>query len=90
MTQLENRTELIGGFQLRPPSPLDARSVCGDCGDLDGEDDGGLRAVIGYLAPQGMEKIRRTATNVMFVPYVTGWDFSRGMVSTRRITGERP
>ena len=45
---------------------------------LDGEDVIDVEPVIGYLH-RGMEKIAESRTNVMFVPYVSRWDYAAGM-----------
>ena len=45
---------------------------------LDGEDVVDCEPVIGYLH-RGMEKIAENRTNVMFVPYVSRWDYAAGM-----------
>ena len=45
---------------------------------LDGEDVIDCEPVIGYLH-RGMEKIAENRTNVMFVPYVSRWDYAAGM-----------
>ena len=45
---------------------------------LDGEDVIDVEPVIGYLH-RGMEKIAENRTNVMFVPYVSRWDYAAGM-----------
>ena len=44
---------------------------------LDGEDVIDCEPVIGYLH-RGMEKIAESRTNVMFVPYVSRWDYAAG------------
>ncbi|CAN5717302.1 NAD(P)H-quinone oxidoreductase subunit H [soil metagenome] len=45
---------------------------------LDGEDVIDVEPVIGYLH-RGMEKIAESRTNVMYVPYVSRWDYAAGM-----------
>lgn len=45
---------------------------------LDGEDVVDCEPVIGYLH-RGMEKIAENRTNIMFVPYVSRWDYAAGM-----------
>ncbi len=45
---------------------------------LDGENVIDVEPVIGYLH-RGMEKIAENRTNVMFVPYVSRWDYAAGM-----------
>ncbi|MEM9245036.1 MAG: NAD(P)H-quinone oxidoreductase subunit H [Cyanobacteria bacterium P01_F01_bin.153] len=45
---------------------------------LDGENVLDCEPVIGYLH-RGMEKIAESRTNVMFVPYVSRWDYAAGM-----------
>ncbi|MEH2377356.1 MAG: NAD(P)H-quinone oxidoreductase subunit H [Nostoc sp.] len=45
---------------------------------LDGEDVLDCEPVIGYLH-RGMEKIAENRTNIMYVPYVSRWDYYGGM-----------
>jgi NAD(P)H-quinone oxidoreductase subunit H len=45
---------------------------------LDGEDVVDCEPVIGYLH-RGMEKIAESRTPVMYVPYVSRWDYAAGM-----------
>lgn len=45
---------------------------------LDGEDVVDCEPVLGYLH-RGMEKIAENCSNVMFVPYVSRWDYFAGM-----------
>ncbi len=45
---------------------------------LDGEDVIDCEPVIGYLH-RGMEKIAENRTNIMFIPYVSRWDYFAGM-----------
>lgn len=45
---------------------------------LDGEDVLDCEPVIGYLH-RGMEKIAENRTNIMYVPYVSRWDYAAGM-----------
>ncbi len=45
---------------------------------LDGEDVMDCEPVIGYLH-RGMEKIAENRTNIMYVPYVSRWDYYGGM-----------
>ena len=45
---------------------------------LDGEDIVDCEPVIGYLH-RGMEKIAESRTPVMFIPYVSRWDYAAGM-----------
>lgn len=45
---------------------------------LDGEDVVDCEPVLGYLH-RGMEKIAENRTNIMFVPYVSRWDYAEGM-----------
>lgn len=45
---------------------------------LDGEDVMDCEPVIGYLH-RGMEKIAESRTNIMYVPYVSRWDYYGGM-----------
>ena len=45
---------------------------------LDGEDLVDCEPVIGYLH-RGMEKIAENRTNIIYVPYVSRWDYAAGM-----------
>ena len=45
---------------------------------LDGEDVVDCEPVIGYLH-RGMEKIAENRTNIMYIPYVSRWDYAAGM-----------
>ncbi|MCM1983473.1 NAD(P)H-quinone oxidoreductase subunit H [Lyngbya confervoides] len=45
---------------------------------LDGENVVDCQPVIGYLH-RGMEKIAENRSNIMFVPYVSRWDYAAGM-----------
>src|SRR6478672_2746839 len=45
---------------------------------LDGEEVVDCEPVIGYLH-RGMEKIAENRTNLMYVPYVSRWDYGAGM-----------
>ena len=45
---------------------------------LDGEDVVDCEPVIGYLH-RGMEKIAENRTSVMYIPYVSRWDYAAGM-----------
>lgn len=45
---------------------------------LDGENVVDCEPVIGYLH-RGMEKIAENRTNIMFIPYVSRWDYAAGM-----------
>lgn len=45
---------------------------------LDGEDVIDCEPVIGYLH-RGMEKIAENRTNIMYIPYVSRWDYAAGM-----------
>jgi NAD(P)H-quinone oxidoreductase subunit H len=45
---------------------------------LDGEDVIDCEPVIGYLH-RGMEKIAENRSNIMFIPYVSRWDYAAGM-----------
>lgn len=45
---------------------------------LDGEDVIDCELAIGYLH-RGMEKIAENRTNIMFIPYVSRWDYFAGM-----------
>jgi NADH:ubiquinone oxidoreductase subunit D len=50
---------------------------------LDGEEVIDCEPVIGYLH-RGMEKIAENRTNIMFVPYVSRWDYAAGMLDEER------
>ena len=76
MTQLETRTEpMVLNFGPHHPS---MHGVLRLVVTLDGEDVVDCEPVIGYLH-RGMEKIAESRTNVMFVPYVSRWDYAAGM-----------
>ena len=76
MTQLETRTEpMVVNFGPHHPS---MHGVLRLVVTLDGEDVIDCEPVIGYLH-RGMEKIAENRTNVMFVPYVSRWDYAAGM-----------
>lgn len=45
---------------------------------LDGEQVADCEPVIGYLH-RGMEKIAENRTNIMYIPYVSRWDYAAGM-----------
>jgi len=76
MTQLETRTEpMVVNFGPHHPS---MHGVLRLVVTLDGEDVVDCEPVIGYLH-RGMEKIAENRTNVMFVPYVSRWDYAAGM-----------
>jgi len=45
---------------------------------LDGENVVDCEPVLGYLH-RGMEKIAENRTNIMFIPYVSRWDYAAGM-----------
>src|SRR5688572_11228835 len=55
---------------------------------LDGEDVIDCEPVLGYLH-RGMEKIAENRTNLMFVPYVSRWDYAAGMFN-EAITVDAP
>ena len=76
MAQLETRTEPMV-LNMGPHHPSMHR-VLRLIVTLDGEDVVDCEPVIGYLH-RGMEKIAENRTNLMFVPYVSRWDYAAGM-----------
>ena len=76
MAQLETRTEPMV-LNMGPHHPS-MHGVLRLIVTLDGEDVVECEPVIGYLH-RGMEKIAENRTNLMFVPYVSRWDYAAGM-----------
>jgi NAD(P)H-quinone oxidoreductase subunit H len=76
MAQLETRTEPMV-LNMGPHHPS-MHGVLRLIVTLDGEDVVDCEPVIGYLH-RGMEKIAENRTNIMFVPYVSRWDYAAGM-----------
>ncbi|WP_310487141.1 NAD(P)H-quinone oxidoreductase subunit H [Chamaesiphon sp. VAR_69_metabat_338] len=76
MAQLETRTEPMV-LNMGPHHPS-MHGVMRLIVTLDGEDVVDCEPVIGYLH-RGMEKIAESRTNIMFVPYVSRWDYAAGM-----------
>ncbi|WP_309736817.1 NAD(P)H-quinone oxidoreductase subunit H [Chamaesiphon sp. OTE_75_metabat_556] len=76
MAQLETRTEPMV-LNMGPHHPS-MHGVMRLIVTLDGEDVVDCEPVIGYLH-RGMEKIAENRTNIMFVPYVSRWDYAAGM-----------
>jgi NAD(P)H-quinone oxidoreductase subunit H len=76
MAQLETRTEPMV-LNMGPHHPS-MHGVLRLIVTLDGEDVVDCEPVVGYLH-RGMEKIAENRTNIMFVPYVSRWDYAAGM-----------
>ncbi len=76
MAQLETRTEPMV-INLGPHHPS-MHGVLRLIVTLDGENVLDCEPVIGYLH-RGMEKIAESRTTVMYVPYVSRWDYAAGM-----------
>ncbi|WP_373546699.1 photosynthetic/respiratory NAD(P)H-quinone oxidoreductase subunit H [Chamaesiphon sp.] len=76
MAQLETRTEPMV-LNMGPHHPS-MHGVMRLIVTLDGEDVVDCEPVIGYLH-RGMEKIAENRTNIMYVPYVSRWDYAAGM-----------
>lgn len=76
MAKIETRTEPMV-LNMGPHHPS-MHGVLRLIVTLDGEDVIDCEPVIGYLH-RGMEKIAENRTNVMFVPYVSRWDYAAGM-----------
>ena len=76
MPRLETRTEPMV-INMGPHHPS-MHGVLRLIVTLDGEDVMDCEPVIGYLH-RGMEKIAENRTNVMYVPYVSRWDYAAGM-----------
>jgi NAD(P)H-quinone oxidoreductase subunit H len=76
MTKLETRVEPMV-LNMGPHHPS-MHGVLRLIVTLDGEDVVDCEPVIGYLH-RGMEKIAESRTNIMYVPYVSRWDYAAGM-----------
>lgn len=76
MTTIETRTEPMV-LNMGPHHPS-MHGVLRLMVTLDGENVVDCEPVIGYLH-RGMEKIAENRTNIMFVPYVSRWDYAAGM-----------
>ena len=76
MPTLETRTEPMV-LNMGPHHPS-MHGVLRLMVTLDGENVVDCEPVIGYLH-RGMEKIAENRTNIMFVPYVSRWDYAAGM-----------
>ena len=76
MAQIETRTEPMV-LNMGPQHPS-MHGVLRLIVTLDGEDVLDCEPVIGYLH-RGMEKIAENRTNIMYVPYVSRWDYAAGM-----------
>jgi NAD(P)H-quinone oxidoreductase subunit H len=76
MAQLETKTEpMVLNMGPQHPSMHGCFRIIVT---LDGEDVVDCEPVIGYLH-RGMEKIAENRTNLMYVPYVSRWDYAAGM-----------
>lgn len=76
MSRIETRTEPMV-LNMGPHHPS-MHGVLRLIVTLDGEDVVDCEPVLGYLH-RGMEKIAENRTNVMYVPYVSRWDYAAGM-----------
>ncbi len=76
MTRIETRTEPMI-LNMGPHHPS-MHGVLRLIVTLDGENVIDCEPVLGYLH-RGMEKIAESRTNVMYVPYVSRWDYAAGM-----------
>jgi NAD(P)H-quinone oxidoreductase subunit H len=76
MPTLETRTEPMV-INMGPHHPS-MHGVLRLMVTLDGENVVDCEPVIGYLH-RGMEKIAENRSNIMFVPYVSRWDYAAGM-----------
>jgi NAD(P)H-quinone oxidoreductase subunit H len=76
MTMIETKTEPMV-LNMGPHHPS-THGVLRLIVTLDGEDVVDCEPVIGYLH-RGMEKIAESRTPVMYVPYVSRWDYAAGM-----------
>ncbi|ADB95828.1 NAD(P)H-quinone oxidoreductase subunit H [Candidatus Atelocyanobacterium thalassae] len=76
MSKIETRTEPMV-INMGPHHPS-MHGVLRLIVTLDGEDVVDCEPVIGYLH-RGMEKIAENRTNIMYVPYVSRWDYAAGM-----------
>ncbi|BDA74785.1 NADH dehydrogenase subunit 7; NdhH [Rivularia sp. IAM M-261] len=76
MARIETKTEpMVINFGPHHPSMHGCFRIIVT---LDGEDVIDCEPVIGYLH-RGMEKIAENRTNIMYVPYVSRWDYYGGM-----------
>ncbi|MBW4451640.1 MAG: NAD(P)H-quinone oxidoreductase subunit H [Nostoc indistinguendum CM1-VF10] len=76
MVRIETKTEpMVINFGPHHPSMHGCFRIVVT---LDGEDVVDCEPVIGYLH-RGMEKIAENRTNIMYVPYVSRWDYYGGM-----------
>lgn len=76
MVRIETKTEpMVINFGPHHPSMHGCLRILVT---LDGEDVIDCEPVIGYLH-RGMEKIAENRTNIMYVPYVSRWDYYGGM-----------
>ncbi|MBX9254906.1 NAD(P)H-quinone oxidoreductase subunit H [Desmonostoc muscorum CCALA 125] len=76
MVRIETKTEpMVINFGPHHPSMHGCFRILVT---LDGEDVVDCEPVIGYLH-RGMEKIAENRTNIMYVPYVSRWDYYGGM-----------
>jgi NAD(P)H-quinone oxidoreductase subunit H len=76
MARIETKTEpMVINFGPHHPSMHGCFRIVVT---LDGEDIIDCEPVIGYLH-RGMEKIAENRTNIMYVPYVSRWDYYGGM-----------
>ncbi|MBW4671977.1 MAG: NAD(P)H-quinone oxidoreductase subunit H [Cyanomargarita calcarea GSE-NOS-MK-12-04C] len=76
MGRIETKTEpMVINFGPHHPSMHGCFRIIAT---LDGEDVVDCEPVIGYLH-RGMEKIAENRTNIMYVPYVSRWDYYGGM-----------
>ncbi len=76
MALLETRTEPMV-INMGPHHPS-THGVLRIIVTLDGENVVDCEPVLGYLH-RGMEKIAENRTNIMFIPYVSRWDYAAGM-----------
>ncbi|HEY9905106.1 MAG TPA: photosynthetic/respiratory NAD(P)H-quinone oxidoreductase subunit H, partial [Candidatus Sericytochromatia bacterium] len=76
MAKIETRTEPMV-LNMGPHHPS-MHGVLRLIVTLDGEDVVDCEPVIGYLH-RGMEKIAENRTTIMYVPYVSRWDYAEGM-----------
>ncbi|NJM19553.1 MAG: NAD(P)H-quinone oxidoreductase subunit H [Richelia sp. SL_2_1] len=76
MTRIETKTEpMTINFGPQHPSMHGCFRIIVT---LDGEDVIDCEPVLGYLH-RGMEKIAENRTNIMYIPYVSRWDYYGGM-----------
>ena len=76
MARIETRTEPIV-LNMGPHHPS-MHGCFRLIATLDGEDVVNCEPVVGYLH-RGMEKIAKNRTNIMYVPYVSCWDYAAGI-----------